>query len=146
MYEAIKKEIMDEFDITDLSNLTIEDAYEVLYRLTSRLSDMDDFSNSILKSIASIMDEGNSFEKAFEVVINNDYEFANFAYFKEAFNHFKDDLKDAFKEACKSVNPARSWSASIHWIFDHATITVNGAEYNIKQLKSLINKGDENYE
>lgn len=146
MYEAIKKEIMDEFDITDSSNLTIEDAYEILYRLTSRLSDMDDFSNSILKSISVIMDEGTPFATAFEVVINNDYEFANFDYFKDAFNHFKDNLEEEFKKACRSVNPARSWNASINWMFDHATITVDGTDYTIKQLKSLINKGDENYE
>lgn len=143
MYEAIKKTIMDEFDIADSSNLSIEEAYEVLYRLTSRLSDMDDFSNSIIRSIANMMDEGSSFETAFKVVIDNEYEFADFDYFKDAFNHFKDNLEEEFKKACKSVSPSRSWNASIGWMFDHATITVDGTDYTIKQLKSLIDKGDE---
>lgn len=143
MYEAIKKTIMDEFDVADTDNLSIEDAYEVLYRLTSRLSDMDDFSTSLLRSIAEKINQGASFETAFKATIDNEYEFADFDYFKDSFNHFKQDLEQEFTKAVKSLNPARSWNASINWMFDHAVINVNGTDYTIKQLKSELDKGDE---
>lgn len=146
MYEAIKSNIYHEFDVGKEEFTSISDAYEILYRLVIRLSDMDDFDNQILRSIQEKITDGASFETAFKSTINNEYQFADFDYFHDSFNHFKSTLEEDFNKAITNVNPARSWNASINWLTSHAVINVNGDDYTLKQLQKEINKGDEDYE
>ena len=140
MYEAIKKEILNELDF-DENTESISDAYEKLYRLTSRLSDMDDFSKSILLNIYDKMNSGLSFTEAFKQVINSDYEFADYDYFKDVVTYFNRSLQDELVKAINSRDPENSWNASIYWLLNNATISVNNKSYTINELQSLINKG-----
>lgn len=140
MYEAIKKEILNELDFNENTE-SISDAYEKLYRLTSRLSDMDDFSKSILLNIYDKMNSGLSFTEAFKQVINSDYEFADYDYFKDVVTYFNRSLQDELVKAINSRDPENSWSASIYWLLNNATISVNNKSYTINELQSLINRG-----
>lgn len=140
MYDSIKKAIYDEF-VPDTSNLSLEQAYEVLYRLYTRLQDMDDFSTDLLQSIQAKIDAGASFRDAFANTINQDYEFANFDYFKDAFYKYEKDLERVFKEALKSNDPASHWNAEIDWLASHAVVNFEGTDYTIDQLMKKI--GDE---
>lgn len=146
MYEAIKQKLIDEFDtLHNANNLSYEEAYETLYHLTSRLSDMDDFSTGLLKDIYKAMGEDlsdESFVKAFQYVIDSEYESADFDYFKDSVISYKADLNEALQKAVKSSSPSRSWNADIYWLFNHAVINVDGTDYTVKQLQSLLDKED----
>lgn len=138
MYEAIKKEILNELD---LSTESFTDAYEKLYRITSRLSDMDDFSESILRNIYNKMNSGMSFTNSFNSVIDSDYEFADSTYFQEALSKFNKQLQDELIKALNSNDPEQSWNASVYWILNNASIDVNGKSYTLDELQKLIEKG-----
>lgn len=140
MYDSIKKAIFDEF-VPDTSNMSLEQAYEVIYRLYTRLQDMDDFSTDLLSSMKAKMDSGASFRDAFANTINQDYEFANFDYFKDAFYKYEEDLKRVFNDAMNSDNPAEYWNNEITWMASHAVVNFEGTDYTIDQLMKKI--GDE---
>lgn len=146
MYEAIKQKLIDEFDtLNNANNLSYEEAFETLYHLTSRLSDMDDFSTELLRSIYKTMGDDlsdDSFVKAFHQVIDSEYDSADYEYFKDSVISYKADLNQALQKALKSSSPAKSWNADIYWLFNHAVINVDGTDYTVKQLKSLLDKED----
>lgn len=136
MYETISKAIKNEFE--EPTPQSIEDAYEQLYRYTSRLSDMDDFDTKMLQHIKTLS-ETKPFDKAFEEVVNTDYEFCNFDYFKEAFNYVKPvNLEQALDKSLKSRQPSVTWNSEINWMVQHLTIEFEGTQYTIDQLKSQI--------
>lgn len=142
LFKSIHEALENEFTLE--TPLTLEQAYEQLYDKVDRLRDMDDFSASILRSIYTKMQQGLSFTDAFKEVINNDYEFADFDYFKDVFEIHKENLLDLLKKSVNSSNPSRIWSSEILWIFEHYTIEYNGSQYTLNQLKEKLDKGDEN--
>lgn len=144
MFNAIKEAIDKVYEDEFPKNLTFEEAYEKLYRLTSRLADMDDFSTQLLRSMKSKLDSGKPFNIAFAETIDSEYEFANFDYFKDTFIKYHEDLEEALNKSVESRSPANTWNAEINWMFDHAVINVNGTDYTLKQLqKEVESKGDE---
>ena len=150
MYEAIKQSMMEEFNpLQDTSSLSMEEAYEVLYRLVTRLSDMDDFDTKLLRRIYDTMTSESSessdeaFIKAFNQVVDADYEFADADYFKDALNTYKKDLKEALIKSINSGKPSNTWNAEINWLFNHAVINVDGTDYTLPQLKKLLDEEGE---
>lgn len=144
MYNTIKDAINKVYEDEYPKNLTFEEAYEKLYRLTSRLADMDDFSTPLLRSMKSKLDSGKPFNLAFAETVDAEYEFANFDYFKDAFIKYHEDLEEALNKAVESRSPSTTWNTEINWMFDHAVIDVNGTDYTLKQLqKEVESKGDE---
>lgn len=122
-----------------------EEAYNRLYNLVARLQDMDNFDNKILLKIKDKMseydnlDDNLSFQKAFKEVIDNDYEFSDFNYFKPAFDTYYTNLFDSFKKAIKTNKPEDSWSHDIDWYAQHATITLDTRQYSLNDLMNIIN-------
>lgn len=146
MYDAIKQSLLEEFSPTNLDSQSLEDAYETIYRLVVRLQDMDDFSDDILKNIYKAMGgnlTADSFVKAFKQVISSEYDSTEADYFSNALNTYKEDLKEALLKAVESSSPSDSWNADINWLFNHATINVNGTDYTINQLQTILDKESE---
>lgn len=150
MYDAIKQKIMQEFNpLQNTSNLSLEEAYEVLYHLVTRLSDMDDFSTDLLKKIYEEMtstsseDSDEAFVKAFNKVINEYYDVADAEYFKDSLNAYKKDLKEALIKSINSARPSQTWFAEIDWLFNHAVINVEGTDYTLPQLKKILDEEED---
>lgn len=137
MYESIKQAILGKVQESEVTSF--EDAYNKLYQFISRLSDMDDFTTSLLRSIQNKITNGKSFDEAFASTIDSEYEGIDFTYFAEAFKKYRDDIELAFNNAIANPNPARSWNADINWLVDHAVISVDGTDYTIKQLQRKLN-------
>lgn len=143
MYENISNAIEGEFS-NDSVYESFEEAYEKFYHLVSRLADMDDFSSDILNSIKTRMDSGDSFINAFRGVIDSDYEFADFSYFRDSFEYFKDELLTALTKSVNASDPAFIWNSEINWLFNNSTINVNGKDYTLSQLRDIIEGVDNN--
>lgn len=138
MYEALKEGINRETKVvTDVT--TLEDAYETLYHLVSRLRDMDDFGDTILTHIYELNKQVD-FPKAFEHVINNEYEFADYNYFKDSVTKYESDLVRILNDAISSDNPIKNWSDDINWLADHAVINLNGNDRTLEQLRQEIER------
>lgn len=142
MYEAIKQSINGEFNSSSNPN-SISEAYEQLYRWTSRLADMDDFNTDILKAIQTEMSGGLKFEDAFKTVIDEKYEFADYSYFKDAVVKFHDSLVETLDNALATKSPSNYWNKEIDWMAQHAVITVDGNDYTIDQLKNKLDNVEE---
>lgn len=142
IFKALKEGITYETNVsTDVDSL--EDAYNTLYYLVERLKDMDDFGEHILRSIIEEQGQGKSFDEAFKDSVNELYQFANFDYFKDSFNKYKDNLHEvltkAFNEPGKS--PTKIWSDEINWMADHAVINYNGTDMTLEQLRDAVIEG-----
>lgn len=143
MYENISNAIEGEFS-NDSVYESFEEAYEKFYHLVSRLADMDDFSSDILNSIKTRMDSGDSFINAFRGVIDSDYEFADFSYFRDSFEYFKDELLTALTKSINAPDPAFIWNSEINWLFSNSTINVNSKDYTLSQLRDILEGVDNN--
>lgn len=142
IFKALKEGITYNTTVnTDVDSL--EDAYNTLYYLVERLKDMDDFGEQLLKSIIEKQGRNKSFEESFKEAVNEHYQFANFDYFKDSFDKYKDNLQElltkAFNEPGKS--PTRIWSDEIHWMADHAVINYNGTDMTLEQLRDAVIEG-----
>lgn len=142
MYTNISESIrgLREEDVVE----SYEEAYNKLYRLVTRLEDMDNFDNNILLKIRDRMkeyddlDENLAFQRAFKEIIDNDYEFSDFDYFKPAFDNQYVNLFDSFKKAIKSKSPENSWRHDIDWYASHLTLTVDGIQYTLNDLMNKV--------
>lgn len=139
MYDAIKKALTPLHETNSVTS--ISEAYEILYRRVARLFDMDDFSTELLNNIHRLISNGASPELAFKQCLDNDYDAANYDYFKDTINHYKVNLLDALNKAVASPNPQQIWNADIDWMASHSVITVGGTDYTLDELKKKLDGG-----
>lgn len=136
MYSSIKEALV--FKEEDV--YSIEQAYEELYRSVVRLEDMDDFSEDMLVRIKEKISNGTSVEEAFTSVIDESYEFADGDYFKYVISKYRNDLLEFLDSALKSKNPQKSWHDDINYFVGTLRISVDGKEYHIKELQSMLER------
>lgn len=117
--------------------VSFEDAYEYIYQITSRLRDMDDFTDSMITHIKEKINKGESLLGAFKEVINKEYEFANSDYFEPALKHAREGLS----EIINRVDNSNDWAAEVNYLADNFTVKCEGKDYTLSQLRDIIEKG-----
>ena len=141
MTNTLYGKLLNETEIVMTDELSLEDAYNTLYEIVTRLQDMDDFDNNLLSSVYKMTEEGASFKTAMSEAIDSGYDFADSNYFKDVLNSCESELKEIFNRIIKSNNPAENWTAEIRYLADNTTLNYNGKDYNLKELRDLVEKG-----
>lgn len=139
LYQSLKEAFTDEFT-PDIKTSGLEDAYEKLYQLVTRLQDMDDFNSSMLEEVRLKINSGIPFLQAFKGVIDTNYEFANYDYFKDSFKHYEESLKDLFNKAITSTQPGVVWGRGVNALSEEATIKIGDKDYTLDELKTELDK------
>lgn len=141
MANTLYGKLLNETEIVITDELSLEEAYNTLYEIVTRLQDMDDFDNNLLSLVHKTIDEGASFKTAMSEAIDAGYEFADSDYFKDVLNSCEGELKEIFDKVIKAKNPAEDWTTEIRYLAENTTLNYNGKDYNLKELRDLVEKG-----